>query len=172
LPGWGQRSFVEPRGALWASVNVGGAEVQVINTHLGLRGPERLMQVDALLGPEWFCHPTCRDPVIVAGDLNAVPRSRVYRRLASHLRDAQTASHAPRARPTYPGRAPILRIDHVFVSSAIEVLRAETIRTPLARAASDHLPLLVEFRIGPLRQARTGHVHGERSSGSLREETR
>jgi hypothetical protein len=41
----------------------------------------------------------------------------------------------------------MLRIDHVFVSGGVEVTRAETIRTPLARAASDHLPLLVEFRL-------------------------
>jgi endonuclease/exonuclease/phosphatase (EEP) superfamily protein YafD len=29
------------------------------------------------------------------------------------------------------------------------VIRVETIRTPLARKASDHLPLLVEFRVLP-----------------------
>jgi endonuclease/exonuclease/phosphatase family metal-dependent hydrolase len=156
LPGWGRGAFVEPRGALWASVAVGGAEVQVINTHLGLRGPERLLQIEALLGPDWFCHPACRDPVILAGDFNAIPRSRVYRRLSSHLRDAQTAPHAPRPRPTYPGRAPLLRVDHVFVSRSIEVLRAETVRTPLARVASDHLPLLIEFRPAAVRSG----LHG------------
>jgi endonuclease/exonuclease/phosphatase family metal-dependent hydrolase len=156
LPGWGRGAFVEPRGALWASVNVGGAELQVINTHLGLRGPERLLQVEALLGHDWFCHPACRDPVIVAGDFNAIPRSRVYRRLSSHLRDAQAAPPAARPRPTYPGRAPLLRVDHVFVSRSIEVLRAETIRTRLARTASDHLPLLIEFRAAA---ARSG-LHG------------
>jgi endonuclease/exonuclease/phosphatase family metal-dependent hydrolase len=121
--------------------------VHVINTHLGLRGPERLLQIDALLGPEWCGHPSCREPVIVAGDFNAIPRSRVYRRLCAHLHDAQTAPHNPRPRATFPGRAPLLRVDHVFASRSVEVLRAETIRTPLARIASDHLPLLVEFRV-------------------------
>jgi hypothetical protein len=29
------------------------------------------------------------------------------------------------------------------------VLRVETLRTPLARLASDHLPLLVEIRLAP-----------------------
>ncbi len=174
LPGWARRSFVEPRGALWASVNVGGTEVQVINTHLGLRGPERLMQIDTLLGPEWFCHPTCRGPVIVAGDFNAIPRSRVYRRLSSHLHDAQTAPRSPRPRPTYPGRAPMLRIDHVFVSRSVEVVRAETIRTTLARVASDHLPLLVEFRVRAVKGAALG-VAGPAASldvGSLEPGTR
>src|SRR3712207_4401531 len=101
LPTWGRRAFVEPRGALWACVNVGGAEVQVINTHLGLRGPERLRQIDRLLGPDWLSHSACREPIIVAGDFNAVPRSRVYRRLTAHLRDAQALLGRARPRPTY-----------------------------------------------------------------------
>jgi endonuclease/exonuclease/phosphatase family metal-dependent hydrolase len=147
LPSWGQRRFVEPRGALWACVNVGGADVQIINTHLGLRGPERLMQVDALLGPDWIRHAGCQEPVILAGDLNAIPRSRVYRRLAAHLRDAQLCQRSRRQQATYPSGAPFLRLDHVFVSSSVEVLRAATIRTPIARIASDHLPLLVEFQV-------------------------
>jgi endonuclease/exonuclease/phosphatase family metal-dependent hydrolase len=147
LPTWGRRAFVEPRGALWAAVNVGGAEVQVINTHLGLRGPERLRQIDTLLGPDWLGHPTCREPVIIAGDFNAIPRSRVYQRISAHLRDAQIWLDTSRQRPTYPSRAPLLRLDHVFVSRSIEVQRAEVIRTPLARIASDHLPLLVDFRV-------------------------
>jgi endonuclease/exonuclease/phosphatase family metal-dependent hydrolase len=147
LPCWGGRRFVEPRGALWACVNVGGADIQIINTHLGLRGPERLMQVDALLGPDWLRHARCQEPVIFAGDLNAIPRSRVYRKLAAQFRDAQLAQRSRRQQATYPSGAPFLRLDHVFVSRSIEVVRAEAIRTPLARLASDHLPLLVEFHV-------------------------
>jgi endonuclease/exonuclease/phosphatase family metal-dependent hydrolase len=147
LPTWGRRAFVEPRGALWASVHVGGGDIQVINTHLGLRGPERLRQIDSLLGPDWLGHPSCREPVIIAGDFNAIPRSRVYQRLTARLSDAQTWLGTSRQRPTYPSRAPLLRLDHVFVSRSIEVQRAEVVRTPLARLASDHLPLLVDFRV-------------------------
>src|SRR5215207_2000648 len=174
LPTWRRRSFVEPRGALWASVNVGGTEVQVLNTHLGLRGPERLMQIEALLGPEWFCHPACRGPIIVAGDLNAIPRSRVYRRLSGHLHDAQTTPRSPRPRTPFPGRAPMLRIDHFFVSRSVKVLRAETIRTPLARVASDHLPLLVEFRVSTVKSAAvgTGGPAASMEMGSLAPGTR
>ncbi|MFC4173930.1 endonuclease/exonuclease/phosphatase family protein [Microvirga sp. GCM10011540] len=147
LPGLAGRPAIEPRGALWASVNIGGADLQIVNTHLGLRRAERLAQVDALLGPQWLGHPACREPVILAGDLNAIPRSRAYQRLAGHLSDAQAAPHVRRPQPTFPGRMPMLRIDHVFVSRAIEVLRAEAVRSPLARVASDHLPLLIEFRV-------------------------
>ena len=51
LPGLARRWGFEPRGALWASIQVDGAEVQLINTHLGLDRRERLVQVEALLGP-------------------------------------------------------------------------------------------------------------------------
>ncbi|MBL0404556.1 endonuclease/exonuclease/phosphatase family protein [Microvirga aerilata] len=147
LPGLTGKPSLEPRGALWASVNLSGTDVQVINTHLGLRRHERLAQIDALLGPHWLGHRACREPVILLGDFNASPRSRAYRRLTSHLWDAQAAPRLSRPKATFPSRLPLLRIDHVFVSRSIRVLRVETLRTPLARAASDHLPLLVEIQI-------------------------
>jgi endonuclease/exonuclease/phosphatase family metal-dependent hydrolase len=35
----------------------------------------------------------------------------------------------------------------VFASQSVKLLNAEVVRTPLARVASDHLPLVVEFRL-------------------------
>ncbi|MFD2226913.1 endonuclease/exonuclease/phosphatase family protein, partial [Microvirga arabica] len=141
---------------------IGGVDVQIINTHLGLRRHERLAQVNALLGPHWLGHPSCREPAILLGDLNATPRSRAYQRLASHLWDAQALARPSKPRATFPSRLPMLRIDHVFVSRGIAVQRVEAVRTPLARVASDHLPLLVEFHIvrAKAHQASMGHAHG------------
>jgi len=150
LPGVPRWPVIESRGALWVSVQVGDAEVQVINTHLGLSRRERMDQVEALLGPEWLAHPDCREPVVLLGDLNAAPRSPACLRLAGRLRDAQDALHIHHSpRPTFPSWLPMRRIDHVFLGGAVEVLRVEAVRTPLARLASDHLPLLVELRIAP-----------------------
>ena len=136
----------EPRGALWAAVEVDGVELQVINTHLGLRRAERLAQVDALLGPQWLGSPECRNPVIFLGDFNSVPRSEAYRKVARKFRDARKGA-ARGLQATYPSRYPFLALDHVFFGGAIEILRAECIRTPLSRIASDHLPVLVEFQL-------------------------
>jgi len=160
LPRGTGRRAPEPRGALWASIDLGGMDVQVITTHLGLRRNERLAQVDHLLGPQWLGHSACREPVIFLGDLNASPRSRAYRRLASRLRDVQEAVSHQRAKPTFPSRLPVLRIDHVFVSRAIHVLRVESVRSPAARVASDHLPLMVEFQVMPVRGHRPGVGQG------------
>ncbi|OYX20094.1 MAG: endonuclease, partial [Brevundimonas diminuta] len=42
---------------------------------------------------------------------------------------------------------PAIRIDHCFVSREIRVTGACTPSSPLARAASDHLPLIIDFEI-------------------------
>lgn len=168
LPGIGPLSGLEPRGALWASVNLAGADVQIFNTHLGLRSRERLAQIDALLGHDWMGAPTCREPLIIAGDFNAVPRSRVYGRLSAHLKDAQRLVGVRKPQATFPSRMPFLSLDHVFVSKSIDVHRAETLRTQEARIASDHLALFVDFTVRPL-SARTNHgalAHAEIGNGA------
>lgn len=145
---------LEPRGALWIAVDISGIELQVINTHLGLSPHERLMQVRSLIGDDWLGHEDCHDPVLLVGDFNAVRLSRAYRVITSRLRDCQTVT-TDRPKRTYPSRMPLLRIDHVFCSDRIEVLGARTASSSVARAASDHLPLLVDFRLvsAPLKES-------------------
>jgi endonuclease/exonuclease/phosphatase family metal-dependent hydrolase len=63
-----------------------------------------------------------------------------------HFQDAQSLTTI-KPRPTFPSRFPLLRIDHVFVSQEIRVTSSSIVFDPLARRASDHLPLLVGFRI-------------------------
>lgn len=147
LPGLPGRPGLEPRGALWLAVDLHGTELQIINTHLGLDPRERVAQVEALLGPDWLAHPDCRAPLILCGDLNALPSSPVCRRLAARLTDAQSLPphHAPQG--TFPTRLPSLRIDHIYVSQPLEVAAIEVPDSQLARMASDHLPLVVELRL-------------------------
>ena len=149
LPG---SPLLEPRGAIWAAVETDEAELQIINTHLGLLAYERLMQVETLLGPRWAGHPSCRDPVILLGDFNVIRRSRVYRRLSNRLRDAQLGLHH-RPWRTFPARMPMLRIDHIFCSPSVEVLSVDAPRAWPARIASDHLPLVMDFRLARGRTA-------------------
>lgn len=138
---------LEPRGALWVELNVDGQAVQMLSTHLGLFAQERLQQTDILLGPEWLGSPACRDPVIFCGDLNAGPRSPVYRRLAGQLVDVQAArrNHCPQN--TFFSRWPLRRIDHIFTRGRWDVKHVEVLRNALTRKASDHLPLLAELHL-------------------------
>ena len=118
----------------------------MVNTHLGLLAREQAGQVDALLGPDWL--ETAGEAVILLGDFNATSGSAPYRRVTERLRDAQRLTPG-RSIPTFPSMFPMLRIDHLFVGSQVEVRRVWSATSPLARTASDHLPLIMEFSLRP-----------------------
>lgn len=145
-----RKGFVvdEPRGALWAKVDIGGGRhVHVFNTHLGLWPQERLAQAEALLGEDWLGHPACTGPVILCGDFNSSPGSLVCRRVAGKLRMAQNHLAGHRPQSTFSGRWPVKRLDYIFINEAFDVLGVHVANTLLARAASDHLPLCVTLRL-------------------------
>jgi len=139
LPGGKRR---EPRGALWVEIG-GGVPLQLFNTHLGLNSRERMTQIRTLLGTDWLDRRDRKPPVVVCGDFNAGPRSRVYRELAGALEDMHRAGSRRPPRATWLG---LRRIDYVFASPGLAALHACVIRSRLARVASDHLPLLVDLR--------------------------
>lgn len=145
LPGTHLGPRLEPRGAIWVAVEWEGREVQIVNTHLGLVGRERMLQVESLLGAEWLGHPDCRDGVVFCGDLNMVPRSAAFHRLTAEMRDAQTSVAGRRARNTWFSPLPLARIDHLFVRGPLDVVDVRVPRTRLTAAASDHLPLVADL---------------------------
>ena len=149
LPFYGNLGpVVEPRGALWIPVDIGGTWVNVINTHLGLVPREQQIQARALAGEAWLKHPKCAGPTIMLGDFNATAGSVVCRTLTRELRDARVIAPRPhQATSTYPAKMPILRIDHVFVSEGIEVTAVTAPYNARTRVASDHLPLIVDFEV-------------------------
>jgi endonuclease/exonuclease/phosphatase family metal-dependent hydrolase len=165
LPSLSTGPSLEKRCALWVAVAIGGREVQVINAHLSLRSRERLHQAEALLGPDWLGHAECEDPAVLLGDFNAPPHSRSYRLLASRLRDAQLSNPNGEPQATFHTRAPVLRLDHVFVTPSVEVIAAAPVRSALARVASDHFPLLAELRVvsGAAAAARAPVAQGART---------
>jgi len=144
LPG---RRILEPRGALWVRVEVEGLCHQLINTHFGLSRRERLLQCEDLLGPDWLGHLDCKTPIVLCGDFNASPNSAICRKFAGTLQDAQHVLEDHRPQSTWFGRYPINRIDHVFVSQDLDVQAIQVPRTALTRAASDHLPLIVDLNV-------------------------
>jgi len=151
LPLYPRIPGLEPRGAIWITVDVGGTPVQIINTHLGLAPPEQKRQAAALLGEDWITHDAWKAPGILLGDFNATPYSATYRLLKAALRDAQTQSATWSKTPTatFPSSFPFMRIDHVFLTKGLETVGVRSPYGALARAASDHLPLVVDLEITP-----------------------
>ncbi|HTL67297.1 MAG TPA: endonuclease/exonuclease/phosphatase family protein [Lacunisphaera sp.] len=154
VPGgwWGD----EPRAALWARLVVGARRINFITTHLGLGLEERRRQMEALTGPAWLEAVPADEDVILCGDFNATPGSPAYRLAAMRLRDAQASlpGHAPLR--TFSSLRPFTRIDHVFASGSFVPERVAVPRDRVTRVASDHLPLVVDYAIGPAAGGTTG----------------
>lgn len=147
LPGLKNKPKIEKRGALWGSINIGGVEVQFINTHLGLKQAERRYQIEELLSETWLKHPECVEPIIFCGDLNAFPNTFVYKQIGTRLRDAQKELEAHKPKATFFSPYPLGRLDHIFISPDIKILSVHVPQTSLDKIASDHLPLIVDLKI-------------------------
>ncbi len=140
-------SALEPRGALWVEIDFHGTFVQIINTHLGLHHKERQLHAEELLGEDWLKHSQCKNPVILCGDFNALPGSKVLNVLRGSLVSAEEKAGRKRHRSTWFGRFPFACVDYVFVRPDFEVTSIEIGDTHLARVASDHRPLITEIKI-------------------------
>jgi len=90
-------------------------------------------------------------PVILCGDFNLPPESEPLQKLASALNDSYTSTELPPhgARGTWSGftnkEKPGARIDYIFVSEDIRVLRYAALTDSRdGNYFSDHLPVLIE----------------------------
>lgn len=125
----------EPRGALDADVDCDGDLLRVVATHLGLRPAERNHQIGRLLD----VFDTEDMPVILMGDINEwFVWGKALRMLSSHFQ----AVPAPR---TFPARCPVFALDRIWIRPRHRLVHVEVHRTPLARRASDHLPLIAHI---------------------------
>ncbi len=134
----------EPRGSLRVEVARNGATVTVLTVHLGLDRGERSRQVAQLLGAEGPCH-GIDGPLIVGGDFNDWPPGLTRRALHRGFIDA--AIRRMNLRGTFPARFPLFRLDRLYSRSGLEVAGYAVVRTPLTRVASDHLPVLADYRV-------------------------
>jgi endonuclease/exonuclease/phosphatase family metal-dependent hydrolase len=129
----------EQRGLLEAVLKVHGVRVRVANTHLqhnsALERTAQAQRIVELLAP-------AGEPVVLAGDLNAVPDAPELAPLFGMFADAWTrAGSGPGY--TIPVEAPDRRIDYVLTSPSIAARHAEVVAT----GASDHLPLVADLAI-------------------------
>jgi endonuclease/exonuclease/phosphatase family metal-dependent hydrolase len=125
----------EPRGALDADINCHGHPLRVIATHLGLRPAERRHQIRLLLQS----FDTDQMPVVLMGDVNEwFVWGRPLRWLVSHFESVP----APR---TFPSRRPLFALDRIWIRPRHRLVHVKAHASPLARNASDHLPLVAHI---------------------------
>lgn len=124
----------EPRGALEARLAAGGVSLRVVVTHLGLDRRERAQQAVALL--DLLRLGGSAEPTVVLGDLNEWSPSGPALRI---LRRGLGPAPAPRS---FPSRFPLLALDRIWASPTALLEWVRPHRTPRARQASDHLPVV------------------------------
>lgn len=135
----------EQRGCLRASIELdGGVSFTVVDVHLGLAWGERRRQVEQLLG-EGGPVIDVEGPIVLGGDFNDWPPGPTTRLLGRELVDAAFPTLDFRA--TFPARFPMLRLDRLYSGGGLDVVRYHVHRSPLARVASDHLPVVADYDV-------------------------
>jgi endonuclease/exonuclease/phosphatase family metal-dependent hydrolase len=140
----------EPRGCLRVDVRLdgGGAVplVHVFNVHLGTAFVERRHQGRKLVGDGILKAGDLKGPRVVLGDFNEWTRGLATRLLGEELLSADIRQHL-RRRATYPGPIPFLHLDHIYHDPTLELVGLRLHRSRTALVASDHLPLVADFRL-------------------------
>jgi endonuclease/exonuclease/phosphatase family metal-dependent hydrolase len=127
--------YLEPRGAVCVVVELGQGPLIVVGAHLALTARWRQRQAESLA--EFAARADM--PLLLAGDLNEWGRpGKGLAPLARALTE-----HAPGA--TFPAFRPVAALDRLYHCGQLEV-EGRVHDTPLARKASDHLPLVAELR--------------------------
>jgi endonuclease/exonuclease/phosphatase family metal-dependent hydrolase len=141
----------EPRGCLEVLVELGGQEaihrLRIYNVHLGTGYFERRYQSKRLFD---IMNHVSRDtaPRLVLGDFNEWPRGLTSQLLETHFNTAEPRRRLGRAR-SYPGILPLAHVDHIYYDAPLEAVTVSIHRTRRALIASDHLPVVAEFRYEP-----------------------
>ena len=133
----------EPRGAVVAELVLPGAGVplRVVAAHFGLLRRCRTRQVEAILGAV-AAGPDI--PTLLLGDLNEWRLDGTRSALRALEGMFGPVTGAP---PSFPSRRPLLALDRIFGCSRAQVRAIEVHDSPLARIASDHLPLKAVVRL-------------------------
>lgn len=131
----------EPRGALVAELDLPAGRLRVVAAHLGLLRRHRARQAVAILRALAEGEPM---PTLLLGDLNEWrpgPRSslRAFEPMFGPL--------AP-SPPSFPARLPVLALDRILGWPQGLVGGIAVHDSPLARLASDHLPVTARLHLG------------------------
>jgi endonuclease/exonuclease/phosphatase family metal-dependent hydrolase len=145
LPGTPPFFCRETRAAIEVEIETKLGKLHIINTHLGLGWRERVLQAQLFTSPEWRAAIASDMPLILLGDFNSPRGSLPYRTLNRHLRDVRELIPATESTRTFPTRFPVASVDHIFFDGPFQPVSLRVHRSPLARIASDHYPLVAEF---------------------------
>jgi endonuclease/exonuclease/phosphatase family metal-dependent hydrolase len=136
----------KPRGAQMVVVQTPEGPLHLVNWHLGLRERERRWQANHLLGHHLF-RQSAHLPTLIAGDYNDWRNT--LGKHAFHPHRFRQATDPARRFRSFPAFLALAALDKVFFRGPLHVRHAAIVRSRLARRASDHLPLVLDFHLHP-----------------------
>jgi endonuclease/exonuclease/phosphatase family metal-dependent hydrolase len=142
----------ERRGCLRVDIETGGSSsgagrlLHLFNVHLGTAYIERRHQARQLVGEQILGSAELTGARIVLGDFNEWTKGLATRLLTEHLQSADVRMHL-RSPRTYPGALPLVHLDHIYFDPALELEQLTLHKSLTALVASDHLPLVADFRV-------------------------
>jgi endonuclease/exonuclease/phosphatase family metal-dependent hydrolase len=136
----------ERRGVLRSDIKLQDDRLlHLFNVHLGTAFLERRYQGRELIGPRILAQLGLTGPRVIVGDFNEWTRG-----LCTNLMSAEFAAgdlkRFSRSVRSYPGILPLLELDHIYFDRTMELKSFELYRSRTALIASDHLPLVADFR--------------------------
>lgn len=134
--------MLEPRGAVFAELKLGGRRFCVAGMHLDLSGLRRRDQIKAILR-------RCADhshqcPTVLMGDFNQWSARR------GAMREFRDGWNVLDCGPSFPSRQPVARLDRIVASESWHCTAREVHHSALAAKASDHLPIWSELELPKL----------------------
>ena len=125
--------MLEPRGAVMAELLISERPMRVIGMHLDLSGLWRRRQMRAIIDAiERRPH---KMPTVLMGDTNE------WRTVAGCLNDLEPEFHVAPTGPSFHARHPVAQLDRIIVHRDLNIEAAGVHMSPIARRASDHLPI-------------------------------
>jgi endonuclease/exonuclease/phosphatase family metal-dependent hydrolase len=132
---------LEPRGAIMTEIDLeAGGSIRIVAAHFGLLRHSRALQARAILD---IMSDSADTPTLLMGDLN---EWRLNDRSALALFE-EAFGPLPQAVPSFPSRLPLLALDRIIANRSNIVSPVTVHDTPLARVASDHLPIKAFVRL-------------------------
>jgi endonuclease/exonuclease/phosphatase family metal-dependent hydrolase len=134
----------KPRAAQLVVVETPEGPLQLVNWHLSLTGGMRRWQATHLLGHKLFLE-AADLPALIIGDsndwrnqLHKVPfQAHGFRHITAPLRTFRS----------FPAVLAMGALDKAFIRGEVDVRHAFIVRSKLAKQASDHLPLVIDFHL-------------------------
>lgn len=132
------------RAAQVAAVLTPAGILRLVNLHLGLSEAERHWQTGQLLATPTF-RKLDGTATLVVGDFNDWRNSLQDGPFPAY--GLRLVTSPPSRFRTFPAWWPLASLDKAFASEQVRVQRAHVAGGKLAKAASDHLPLVIDFEI-------------------------